>query len=201
VVVGSSTGGPNALLDFLEPIPADFPAPVLVVQHMPPIFTRALAERLSARCRIPVREAAVGGVAKPGECWIAAGDFHLEISGSGSSLPFSVHQAPPENSCRPSVDVLFRSAAKHVGAGCVAVVLTGMGHDGLEGSRRIREENGIVLAQDERSSVVWGMPGAVAKAGLTESLGTPADLGRRIARLADRHAGLEGGKWTATSNA
>jgi two-component system chemotaxis response regulator CheB len=182
IVVGASTGGPNALLEFLEPLPAGFPSPILVVQHMPPIFTRALAERLASRCRIPVREASGAFEARPGECWIAAGDFHLEIARRGRPPLLAVHQGPPENSCRPSVDVLFRSAARTLGPAVVAVVLTGMGQDGLLGSRMIREAGGAVFAQDEASSVVWGMPGAVARAGLAEALGTPGDLARQVLR-------------------
>lgn len=170
VVIGVSTGGPNALAVVLPSIPADFPLPILIVQHMPPHFTRLLAERLSARTTMPVEEGVPGTVLAPGRMWIAPGNFHLVVEKDGSQVRLKTHQGPPENSCRPAVDVLFRSAAEVFGSRTLAVVLTGMGQDGLKGCEVIRAAGGQVIVQDEASSVVWGMPGYVAKAGLAQKV-------------------------------
>lgn len=167
VAIGVSTGGPAALDVVLSALPASFPLPVLVVQHMPEVFTRLLAEHLNQRCALEVREAAEGDLIRPGTISIARGNWHLEVVQSHASRPMEhLTQAAPENHCRPAVDVLFRSAVSVYGAGVLAVVLTGMGSDGLAGSAMIREYGGCVLAQDQSSSAVWGMPGAVSNAGL-----------------------------------
>ncbi|MBU7584238.1 MAG: chemotaxis response regulator protein-glutamate methylesterase [Nostoc sp. TH1S01] len=166
VAIGVSTGGPNALATLLSDVPADFSVPILIVQHMPPMFTKLLAERLSSKCQIPVREAIDGVELAAGHVWLAPGDFHLIVQREENKVRLAVHQAPPENSCRPSVDVLLRSVAQVYGASAIAVILTGMGQDGLHGCQCIREAGGQVLAQDEASSVVWGMPGFVVNAGL-----------------------------------
>jgi two-component system chemotaxis response regulator CheB len=171
VVVGVSTGGPSALDVMLPALPADFPLPILVVQHMPELFTRLLAERLSTRCRIPVLEAAEGAAVRPGCISIARGNWHLEIvnaSRAGQSPSLHLTQAALENHCRPSVDVLFRSAAAVYGAGILAVLLTGMGSDGLAGAECIRAHGGTIFAQDQATSVIWGMPGSVVRAGLAQ---------------------------------
>ncbi|HEU5350733.1 MAG TPA: chemotaxis response regulator protein-glutamate methylesterase [Terracidiphilus sp.] len=173
LVVGVSTGGP-AVLDVLLPaLPADFPLPVLIVQHMPDLFTRFMAERLGGRCSLCVQEAAEGAEVQRGNVHIARGNWHLEVRAPlRSGLPATLHlnQAPPENHCRPAADVLFRSAAAAYGAGVLALVLTGMGHDGLDGCRAIRESGGWVLVQDRSTSAVWGMPRAVAEAGMAERI-------------------------------
>lgn len=166
VVIGSSTGGPNALAEVFRWFPRGFPVPVLVAQHMPPVFTHLLAQRLAAGAGIPVEEAVPGTVLDPGRAWIAPGDFHLVLSTEGGVTRLKTHQEPPENSCRPAVDPLFRSAAATFGPGVLGIVLTGMGQDGLRGAEAIVERGGTVLVQDEASSVVWGMPSFVAKAGL-----------------------------------
>jgi two-component system, chemotaxis family, protein-glutamate methylesterase/glutaminase len=186
VVIGVSTGGPNALAVVIPALPADLSVPVLTVQHMPPVFTRLLAERLTAQSHVTVREAKAGAVPEPGEVWLAPGDYHMTVAGRGAARHLELSQGPPENSCRPAVDVLFRSAAVNAGANCLAVILTGMGQDGLRGCVAIREAGGQVLAQDEATSVVWGMPGYVAKAGLAEQV-LPLDriapeIVRRVAR-------------------
>ncbi|AFY41173.1 chemotaxis response regulator protein-glutamate methylesterase [Nostoc sp. PCC 7107] len=170
VAIGVSTGGPNALATLLCNIPADFSVPILIVQHMPPMFTKLLAERLSSKCQISVKEAVTGVTLKAGQVWLAPGDFHLIVQREGNQVCLAVHQAPPENSCRPSVDVLLRSVAQVYGARAIAVILTGMGQDGLHGCQCIREVGGQVLAQDEASSVVWGMPGFVVNAGLADQI-------------------------------
>jgi len=185
VVIGSSTGGPQALTAVLSRLPANFPVPIVIVQHMPPVFTRHLANRLNQECALTVREAGAGEALQCGEVLIAPGDFHLEIQRQGVAIRTMLQQGPPENSCRPAVDVLFRSAAKVYSNSLLAVVLTGMGQDGKRGSECIVQAGGTVIAQDEASSVVWGMPRAVTEAGLankTMSLQLiPDELVRRVA--------------------
>jgi two-component system, chemotaxis family, protein-glutamate methylesterase/glutaminase len=171
VAIGASTGGPNALATLLSVLPADCPVPIVIVQHMPATFTGLLAERLTSRSALAVSEGVLGQALFPSRAWLAPGDFHMEVARDGQdAVRLRLHQGPPENSCRPSVDVLFRSVAETYGAGTLAVVLTGMGQDGLRGCERIREVGGQVLAQDETSSVVWGMPGFVARAGLADQV-------------------------------
>jgi two-component system chemotaxis response regulator CheB len=168
IAIGVSTGGPNALAILLTAFPADLSVPVLIVQHMPPLFTKLMAERLAAKCKIPVVEAVAGAVLQPGTVAIAPGDFHLLVRREGDLVRLVTNQDPPENSCRPSVDVLFHSIAQVYGAKSLAIVLTGMGQDGLRGCQWIRSVGGQVFVQDKESSVVWGMPGAVASAGLAD---------------------------------
>jgi two-component system, chemotaxis family, protein-glutamate methylesterase/glutaminase len=167
VVMGVSTGGPAALEKLLPALPASFPLPVLIVQHMPQLFTKLLADRLRTLCALNVREAAVGDHAEPGKAIIARGDWHMEIT---PDFRLRLNQNPLENFCRPSVDVLFRSAAQTAAGRVLGVILTGMGSDGLAGSRAIRAAGGTVLVQDAESSVIWGMPGAVANAGLASRI-------------------------------
>ncbi len=192
LVIGVSTGGPAALDILLPALPASLPIPVLVVQHMPELFTRLLAERLSQRCPLHVSEAAEGDAVIRGHIFIARGNWHLEIlSSARSGQPATLHltQAPPENHCRPAVDVLFRTAAVHYGSGVLAVVLTGMGSDGLAGSSVVRAQGGAVLAQDQATSAIWGMPGAVARAGLAQRILPILDIAPEIIRLASRSQG------------
>lgn len=170
IAIGVSTGGPNALAELIPQLPADLPVPVLVVQHMPPVFTRLLAERLAAKSKVPVTEAVDGEVVKPGHVYVAPGDFHMTIKRQGTDVRIVLDQAAPENSCRPAVDPLFRSVAQLYGKGTLAVVLTGMGRDGLRGCEGLREAGAQILAQDEETSVVWGMPGFVARAGLADDV-------------------------------
>ena len=168
LAIGVSTGGPNALAAIIPLLPAEFPLPVVVVQHMPPVFTRFLAERLSSMSRLRVREGEEGGLVEPGVVWIAPGNYHMTVRREGDLVRLGLNQEPPENSCRPAVDPLFRSAAELFGNRSVGLILTGMGQDGLRGAEQIRHVGGQVLAQDEASSVVWGMPGAVVGAGLAD---------------------------------
>jgi two-component system chemotaxis response regulator CheB len=192
LVIGVSTSGPAALDILLPALPVSFPLPVLIVQHMPELFTRLLAERLSQRCPLHVSEAAEGDPVRPGHIFIGRGNWHLEILGAArSARPATLHltQAAPENHCRPAVDVLFRTAAAHYGPNVLAVVLTGMGSDGLAGSRLIREQGGTVLAQDQATSAIWGMPGAVARAGLAQRILSLQDIAPEITRLASRPQG------------
>jgi two-component system, chemotaxis family, protein-glutamate methylesterase/glutaminase len=168
VVIGVSTGGPNALAEILPQLPAGFRLPVLIVQHMPPLFTRLLAERLNATCHLAVAEALQGDLVEPGRILLAPGDFHLRVASSGGEVRVCLDQSAPQNSCRPAVDVLFTSIAAVYGGAVIAVVLTGMGQDGMRGAELLRARGASVLAQDEASSVVWGMPGALVKAGLAD---------------------------------
>lgn len=170
VAIGVSTGGPNALAAVLAAVPADLSVPVLIVQHMPKLFTRFLAERLAARCPLPVTEAADGDVVAPGHVWVAPGDFHLTVAREAGQVRLRTNQDPPENFCRPAVDVLFRSVADVFGRHVLAFVLTGMGQDGVVGCRRIREAGGQIVVQDEATSVVWGMPGYVSREGLAHAV-------------------------------
>jgi two-component system chemotaxis response regulator CheB len=178
VVIGVSTGGPDALAKVLSNVPY-LPVPVMVVQHMPPVFTKLLAERLTTKSPMPVKEAAGGEVLEPGTIWLAPGGFHMKVS-RRTNLIFGLQldQSPPRNFCRPSVDVLFESAVEAFGGGLLAVVLTGMGSDGLHGCEQVRRVGGQIVIQDEPTSIVWGMPGAVARAGL-------ADVIKPLGQVAD----------------
>lgn len=170
VVIGTSTGGPKALQAILPELPSTYPVPILIVQHMPPTFTTTLAKSLDQRCHLRVHEAWEGAEAKPGEVWIAPGDFHMTVERTANGCRLHLDQGPKENSCRPAVDPLFRSAAKAFGGRALGVVLTGMGSDGLEGTRALRQAGARVVVQDEATSIVWGMPGAVATAGLADQI-------------------------------
>jgi len=168
VVIGVSTGGPTALGSILPELPAGFHLPILLVQHMPPLFTRLLAERLHATCRVPVEEASQGNPVEAGKILIAPGDFHLKVVSNAGGVRVCLDQSPPLNSCRPAVDALFTSIGEVYGGAVIAVILTGMGQDGLRGTQILKAQGASVLAQDEASSVVWGMPGAVVNAGLAD---------------------------------
>ncbi|GAB1694713.1 protein-glutamate methylesterase/protein-glutamine glutaminase [Krasilnikovia sp. M28-CT-15] len=170
LAVGCSTGGPDALTKVLLALPGDLPVPVVVTQHMPPVFTRMFAERLDRSTPLRVVEAADGMEVSAGTVYIAQGDRHLVLHRRGTAVVTQLSSAPPENSCRPAVDVMFRSVADVYGANAYAAVLTGMGHDGRVGAKVLQEAGAEVLAQDEATSVVWGMPGAVVAAGLADEV-------------------------------
>jgi two-component system, chemotaxis family, protein-glutamate methylesterase/glutaminase len=163
VAIGVSTGGPEALQAILPALPVEFPVPIVIVQHMPAIFTRSLAERLNQTCRLDVQEAQNGEVLEPGSVRFGPGDQHILVQKMARGVKIRLSSDPPVNSCRPSVDVLFRSVAKSYGRKALALVLTGMGKDGLEGARELRHAGALIYVQDEPSSVVWGMPGVIAK--------------------------------------
>ncbi|MGY1707729.1 chemotaxis response regulator protein-glutamate methylesterase [Geodermatophilus sp. SYSU D00697] len=170
LVIGSSTGGPEALARLLPVLPASLPVPVLLVQHMPPVFTRQFAQRLDRLCALRVVEAVDGTPLAPGTVHLAPGDHHLTIRSTGRGLATRLDQGPPENFCRPAVDPLFRSAVDAYDGAVLGVVLTGMGSDGRLGAGRVREAGGSVVVQDQATSVVWGMPGAVASAGFADEV-------------------------------
>jgi two-component system chemotaxis response regulator CheB len=170
VVVGVSTGGPNALVTLLEGLPGDLRVPVLVVQHMPPTFTQLLAQRLDKLTPLDVREAVAGELLGPGMVRIAPGGKHLTVMRGPDGVTTATNEDPHVNSCRPAVDVLFAAAARVYGPGVLAVVMTGMGQDGLVGSRSVTSAGGHVVVQDAETSVVWGMPRFVAEEGLAEAV-------------------------------
>lgn len=166
IAIGVSTGGPNALTSIFRQLPADLGVPLVIVQHMPPVFTKYLAERLNSISALEVREAAAGELLHAGGAWLAPGGMHLGLARSASGVITRLHLGPPENSCRPAVDVLFRSVAGLYGPAAAGLILTGMGCDGLRGCQDIHAAGGQIAIQDESTSVVWGMPGAVYGAGL-----------------------------------
>ena len=196
VAIGVSTGGPNALARIIPQLPADLPVPVVIVQHMPALFTKLLAARLNAESAIAVEEGTPGRVLAPGCVYIAPGNYHMILTRDAASVRIATTQAPPENSCRPAVDVLFKSVAETFGANTLGVILTGMGQDGLRGCEFITEAGGQVVAQDQATSVVWGMPGFVANAGLADRLlpldEVAAEITRRVRerRLSALHRSL-----------
>ena len=183
LTIGCSTGGPAALMEILPALPDDFPLPVLIVQHMPPVFTAQLAQRLSRICKIPVIEAEDSMDVKPGVALIAPGDFHMKTVRKLDRVKVELTQEEQENSCRPAVDVLFRSVAEVYKGAVVAAVLTGMGQDGLRGVRVLKHYGATVFVQDRATSVVWGMPGAVADAGLADSVLPLAEILPQAMRL------------------
>jgi two-component system chemotaxis response regulator CheB len=185
IVIGISTGGPRALEALVPNIPAAFPVPILAVQHMPPVFTALLAERLDRTSSIRVSEAVQGDVIEAGHLYIAPGGHHLVVGGPRSGALLALSDAPPVNSCRPAVDVLFRSAVERWGGHILGVVMTGMGADGAAGARAIVDAGGRVVVQDRATSVVWGMPGAVAHAGLADRELALADIAGEIVRSVD----------------
>lgn len=183
VCIGVSTGGPMALVQLFTAWTEPLAVPLFIVQHMPPTFTALLAQRLTSAGVMDVVEAQDGDVVEPGRAYLAPGGRHMEIVRTESGTRLRITDDPPENSCRPAADVLFRSAAKVYGGGLLGVVLTGMGSDGMRGCQVIRERGGNILAQDEASSVVWGMPGAVVKADLADAVLPLTDLPAEIARV------------------
>lgn len=182
VVIGLSTGGPSALEQLLPQLPADFAVPILIVQHMPKVFTAALADRLDKCCSLHVEQAYDDAALRAGTVWLAPGGSHMEVVVRPSMIgegergtvaregKVRLHQEELLNHCRPSVDYLFHSAARMYGAGTLALVMTGMGADGLSGARAVHERGGVVLAQDAATSAVWGMPGRVTEAGIASAI-------------------------------
>lgn len=170
IAIGSSTGGPQALLTMLGALPPSVDCPIVIAQHMPATFTAVLAQHIARASGRPSVEAREGMEVKPGSICLAPGDFHLRIAREGGRVIAHLSQTPPENFCRPSVDPLFRSVATHFGADGCGVVLTGMGSDGCAGARVMAKAGAPIIAQDEATSVVWGMPGAVAQAGICSAI-------------------------------
>lgn len=165
VIIGSSTGGPVALESLLGSLPSALPCPVIIAQHMPPLFTKSLAKRLAVVTGKDVKEAQQGEKIAQGMIYIAPGDYHLEIAGKARQLTFELSQKEKRNSVRPAIDFLFESAAEKWGKDILAFILTGMGSDGRDGCKAVKSQGGTVVIQDKESSVVWGMPGAVHQSG------------------------------------
>lgn len=170
LAIGSSTGGPQALMDVIGALGEDFELPIFITQHMPEKFTAILAEHLGKLAQRDAAEGVDGEVVRPGRIYVAPGNFHMVIESNGTEKVIRITSTPPENYCRPAVDPMLRSLAKVYGNKVLTVILTGMGHDGTAGSEEIVKAGGTVLAQDEETSVVWGMPGSVAKAGVCSSI-------------------------------
>lgn len=180
VGIGSSTGGPQALFEVVKALAPGLNVPVAITQHMPPTFTAILADHLGRQTGLPCKEAADGEVLRAGHVYVAPGDHHFLIEIKGQHAVARITQTPAENFCRPSVDPMFRSIAKGFGDKALCMVLTGMGQDGTNGARDIIGQGGTVVAQDEASSVVWGMPGSVAKAGLCNAILPLKEIGPKV---------------------
>ncbi|TAL96107.1 MAG: chemotaxis response regulator protein-glutamate methylesterase [Paraburkholderia sp.] len=184
IIVGASTGGTEAIREVLVPLPPDAPA-VLIAQHMPPGFTKSFAQRLNGLCRITVKEAEHGERVLPGHAYIAPGHAHLLLARSGANYIAHLSEEPPVNRHRPSVDVLFRSAAQHAGKNALGVILTGMGRDGAAGLLDMKKAGAYTLAQDEASCIVFGMPREAIALGAADEIASLSDMSRRVmARLA-----------------
>src|SRR3990167_529621 len=179
IIIGASTGGTEAIREVLQPLPPDSPG-IMVTQHMPPGFTHSFAQRLNSLCRIAVSEAVHGERILQGHAYIAPGGFHLSLTRSGANYVVQVDQAPPVNRHRPSIDVLFDSAAKHAGKNAIGVILTGMGRDGAEGLLRMRQAGAHTLAQDEASCVGFGMPREAIAIGAACEVAPLQEMSQRV---------------------
>jgi two-component system, chemotaxis family, protein-glutamate methylesterase/glutaminase len=188
VALGASTGGPGALAQIISTLPTEFPVPIVIVQHMPPVFTSVFADRLQRESRVAVREARHGDALEPGRALVAPGDFHMRVKDQRVELS----RDAPENCCRPAVDVLFRSVAEAYGASSLGVVLTGMGRDGLAGAHAMRSAGGAVVVQDEATSIVWSMPGCIVEAGLANDVVPLGSMAREILRRVESPATTAG---------
>lgn len=184
IVVGSSTGGPQALFQVMKDIPESVKQPILITQHMPPTFTTILAEHVAKASGRPTVEAKDGDLIEPGHIYVAPGDYHMIITAQGAGKRIKLTQDPPENFCRPAVDPMLRSAVDCYGKNILAVILTGMGADGCKGCQSVVDTGGAVIAQDEETSVVWGMPGAVAGAGICSAVLPVQEIGTKIGKIA-----------------
>lgn len=186
IVIGASTGGPRALSDMLPALCQAVDLPILIVQHMPPGFTRSLAESLARQTNRRVVEAADGMPLEPATVYIAPGAKHLLLRGTCALPQLALNEQPPENGCRPSADVLFRSAAAVLGGEVIALILTGMGRDGTAGLGAVRRAGGHIIAQDEPSSVVWGMPGSAVQAGVVDDVQPLRSIPATVAAVVNR---------------
>ncbi|MCR4377453.1 MAG: chemotaxis response regulator protein-glutamate methylesterase [Rhodospirillales bacterium] len=189
LTVGSSTGGPQALFDFFKALPKTLGLPVVLTQHMPATFTAILAEHITRMTGWPCAEAKEGDLIEVGKILLAPGDFHMTVVQKGPQRVISLNQDAPENFCRPAVDPMLRSVVKVYGARVITVILTGMGNDGEKGSQHVINAGGTVVAQDEKTSVVWGMPGAVASAGLCSAVLPVPELAGYVTNFVNRTKG------------
>jgi len=187
VAIGVSTGGPNALAELFPNLPGDLPVPIVLVQHMPPFFTKLLAERLSSKSPVDIQEGKAGEKLQPGKAWIAPGDYHMVLEKKADGVYLKTNQEAQENSCRPAVDPLFRSVSDIYGPNVLSVILTGMGQDGMKGCEQIKSKGGYVIVQDEKTSVVWGMPGFVAREGLADEILPLNQIGSKIISMVKKN--------------
>jgi two-component system chemotaxis response regulator CheB len=192
VLIAVSTGGPAALAEVVPRLPAGLQQPVLIVQHMPPVFTRVLAQRLAASGVLPVREATHQDRLVPGQVLLAPGDHHMRVAGSPREPWVTLDRGPAENGCRPAADPLFTTASQIYGSGVLAVIMTGLGRDGTKGAAVVRKASGQVWAQDEATSTVWGMPGSVVEAGLAQRVVPLQQIARAIAEACNVGSGSPG---------
>ncbi len=184
IVIGISTGGPNALAQMMPKLPADLDVPILIVQHMPPVFTQSLANNLNAKCQIPVKEAVDGEPLQPNVALIAPGGRHMKVvaGADGKTRIVRVTDDPPENSCKPSVDYLFRSIAHHYVGRATGVIMTGMGSDGTLGLKLMKRNGATVIAQNEETCVVYGMPKTPVDQGLADAIAPLDRIAEEICR-------------------
>lgn len=187
LLIGSSTGGPQALMELLPALDPDLPVPILIVQHMPKEFTKSLAESLNKITSKTVKEAEHDEELRSDTIYLAPGDFHMTTFRVGTKIQLRLNQSPPENFCRPAVDVLFRSASQVWENACLVLVLTGMGSDGTKGLKSLKRKGAHVLVQDEASSVVWGMPGNVVQAGLADRVLPLNQIASKVSLLVKKH--------------
>ena len=185
LAIGASTGGPPALLRLFESLRGSVQQPILLTQHMPATFTALLAEQLSRAGDRPCSEGKDGELVQPGRCYVAPGGWHMIVDHEGVTPVIRLNQEPAENFCRPAVDPMLRSAARVYGSGVLAAILTGMGSDGARGCEAVVHAGGHFIAQDEESSVVWGMPGAAAATGKADCVLPMAEIGPWIRRAVE----------------
>ncbi|MDR3449812.1 MAG: chemotaxis response regulator protein-glutamate methylesterase [Alphaproteobacteria bacterium] len=186
IAIGSSTGGPQALFDVVKAMGPDLPQPIVITQHMPPAFTTILADHITKQCGVACAEAVEGEVLKSGHYYVAPGDFHMLIAKKSEGPTVHLTKDPPENFCRPAVDPMLRSLVETYGGHIFVAILTGMGADGCKGSDAVVQAGGAVIAQDEATSIVWGMPGAVANAGLCSAVLPLSEIGASVRQYAMR---------------
>ncbi len=184
IAIGSSTGGPQALYEVIKVMGKGLPQPIVITQHMPASFTKILAEHIARQCDVSCKEGEDTDLMKPGHYYLAPGDFHLQFVRKADGVWVKLAKTPPENFCRPAVDPMLRSLVEVYGKKVLTVILTGMGQDGMRGSEFVVNGGGAVFAQDEASSVVWGMPGAVSNAGLCSGILPLNEIGKTIRQLA-----------------
>ncbi len=190
VALGISTGGPKALTEMVPQLPANLPVPLLIVQHMPPVFTRSLADDLNNRTPLTVREGVDGQPIRAGEVWIAPGGRQMKVQRENGQVLLRITDDPPENSCRPSVDYLFRSVAEVYGGRAVGVIMTGMGNDGSLGCRRLKRGGAVIVAQDAATCVVFGMPREPIEKGIADVVAPLGQIAAEITRLVRQGAAL-----------
>jgi two-component system chemotaxis response regulator CheB len=188
IAIGSSTGGPQALLEVLRDMAASIKLPILITQHMPATFTTLLAEHIERATGVPCAEGKDGETISAGRIYLAPGNFHMVVERVGSGSVIRLNQDPAENFCRPAVDPMLRSMAGIYGSSLLTIILTGMGSDGRKGATEVVEAGGTVIAQDEATSVVWGMPGAVATSGLCSAVLPIKEIGPSVRKLVMRSA-------------